>query len=1093
MAALPALWIAAIDIAAPRLAQAGPCERTSVVRRPALGGQYNTIQAAINALPKPIPANWCVNVDSSTYSEQVTVQNYAFQYSTDTLTIQADPGLALSTRPTVTPPVNSTAAFQIVNASVTIGGFWIVSTNTVAYGVYASSHNIAISSVGIYSNNTIWTAGVQISSYSSVWRSSITVQAAHGLWIIGSSNTVSASTMSASQLNKYGLFLLGASSNVITSCSISSGVYISSGATFNTITLSTMVTTGGNVVLTLSDSSSNTISRSFIFADYNTLALVLRKGSAYNTLSQSTVTASANKYVATLINDDSTCHHNLFDQSMMDNPNHPAQYSQGVELFGNYNTVSLSTLSAGITSCSGCSESALAIYGDSNTVSQSFIYSRSDTGGYGLYWDGSYNTVVRSTMVSMGVDDGSGQGAVGGWGSYNTITQSFIRNQNATSNNAATALTYNGYNNLVLDSFISSQRSSAVNTRYGVNDSTILRSTLTSVRNGVAALNVNTSENLTISNCYIAGSTAVYFEPGYESTNTVINASVLVATAGAGHGLYVEANRYGSSVGLSMSSNTILGNSSGAGIWLQDDLMGLVNLSTNTIRGFRYGILAATQTAQTSVWITSNTIISTLSATADTYGIYMNGLITGATIQNNAIVMRNPGGGNQTFYGLYGKTIKGVDIDHNRFNNPGMVTAGSAVSAYFAGAQQTRFKFNDVNSTGTGLTNAYLMQLANSTVTIKNNIFFSSFGVTGSSASLYADRVSGFDSDYNDWYSSNTSLTMYWNQYIPYARSWAFDKDAGSISAPPLWKDPAAGAEDFHPLSTAGRYDVASGGFVNDAADSPTIDDGALDEEIGLETSPNGGIANQGSYGQTAEASRSAAAAAGCQTTKIVKQAGGADCTSISQCVAGIPSQLSGNYCIFIQDAATYSERVTVAGIDANGYQIVIGTVSPLARAVVNPPQLSTAAFQILNSDVVVQYINVIGTNSVAYGILVSSPRVTISNVDVAGNGPIYTAGIRVSSWTAISYSSMTMGNAHGIYIDGTHNTVSISTVTKAPNNANVYPLYLNGASYSTITQSSFTSRLAAFTVQLNSNANYNTIQLSTITANAGGSPGAAF
>ena len=54
-----------------------------------------------------------------------------------------------------------------------------------------------------------------------------------------------------------------------------------------------------------------------------------------------------------------------------------------------------------------------------------------------------------------------------------------------------------------------------------------------------------------------------------------------------------------------------------------------------------------------------------------------------------------------------------------------MVTGGGYIAGYFTGAQSTMFKFNDVNSTGTGLTTAYLMQLAGSTLTIRDNIFLS--------------------------------------------------------------------------------------------------------------------------------------------------------------------------------------------------------------------------------------------------------------------------------------------------------------------------------------------------------------------------------
>src|SRR5207344_2998838 len=96
------------------------------------------------------------------------------------------------------------------------------------------------------------------------------------------------------------------------------------------------------------------------------------------------------------------------------------------------------------------------------------------------------------------------------------------------------------------------------------------------------------------------------------------------------------------------------------------------------------------------------------------------------------------------------------------FDEPGMMTGGSFTGAFLSGVTNSWFKFNDMNSTGTGLTNAYLLQLAASSVTIRDNVFLSSFGVTGSSASFQADAASGLNSDYNDWFSSNAANTLTW-------------------------------------------------------------------------------------------------------------------------------------------------------------------------------------------------------------------------------------------------------------------------------------------------------------------------------------------
>ena len=77
-------------------------------------GQPNaTIMQALGTLPPILPDNVCVVIrDTQTYSEAVTIQGFGFTYSTDTLTIEADPSF-VSSAPVVNPPVASTAAFSI--------------------------------------------------------------------------------------------------------------------------------------------------------------------------------------------------------------------------------------------------------------------------------------------------------------------------------------------------------------------------------------------------------------------------------------------------------------------------------------------------------------------------------------------------------------------------------------------------------------------------------------------------------------------------------------------------------------------------------------------------------------------------------------------------------------------------------------------------------------------------------------------------------------------------------------------------------------------------------------------------------------------
>ncbi|MBI4375208.1 MAG: right-handed parallel beta-helix repeat-containing protein, partial [Elusimicrobia bacterium] len=190
-----------------------------------------------------------------------------------------------------------------------------------------------------------------------------------------------------------------------------------------------------------------------------------------------------------------------------------------------------------------------------------------------------------------------------------------------------------------------------------------------------------------------------------------------------------------------------------------------------------------------------------------------------------------------------------------------------------------------------------------------------------------------------------------------------------------------------------------------------------------------------------------------CDTYETVNQGGGSTCTGIMQCVGRIPATLSGNWCIDILDSATYNEEVVLTTRDANGFRIIIGTDVGSARPLIAPPTASTAAFQIQVSSVSLFNLGVVPTNPVQYGIIASSLNVIISSVNVdAGGNPsnlIWTAGISLSSWSAISHSSITVSAAHGLWLRGSAmTTVSYSSVQA--NSASFYPIYLNGASNNT-------------------------------------------
>ncbi|MBI4376759.1 MAG: right-handed parallel beta-helix repeat-containing protein, partial [Elusimicrobia bacterium] len=863
-------------------------------------------------LPATLPDNACVVIrDTETYSEQVTVQNFAFTYGTNTLRIMADPTF-VSSAPVINPPTSSTAAFQIANSSVTLERLNIVSTNTIAYGVQASSAHVVISSVNVDSNGNIWTAGIEISSWSVIRYASVTVQDAQGIVLVqSSSSTLASSTATAASSGFSALLLSGGSSNTITMFIAQNSQGMAArlnGSHYNQLQRSSFTTDASVSALLLSGSRWNSLDN--VYA-YSALDISARLNASSDNNLESSHLQSGNG--AALLVDGSGAQRNalnrvfargllrgaVFDVNSNDSVislstfvsvgGAGAGYEGALEIDSNNNSLSNSVLTSqanhglrvggtgnvasfsSVTALGG--HPALYIHASSNTFSDGFVSSSLSTGA--LISSAWGNTLRRSTITAAApqasalylsaassntIADSfifnpfSTAAYIGAYSSHNLVLQSTaiaraqaatiliqgassntLRNVHATGDLGTALLLLNANSNVIRQSSmttaandaslanyqaltISGGSSNSIEESYfGAPDTqagyivnsdfnSILRSTFSTNRAaGTSALRVlvadfnvikdsvfrNYGHAITLYNSadnnLISRNTLNSTAFGYQvllidsSANNTISDSVL---QGNGHGIYVtrennvtiNSNRITSlsqvgiswpnvasaNTGLSASCNTITAAS--VGIDLGQDNGGTVILSSNTILGARYGIAVATQAAGSRIWIGSNTIVGTLSASANTYGIYLNGLQTGATIQNNAIVFRSAGGASGRHYlGLYGQSVRSLKFDHNRINQPGLVAAGSFTAVHFHDIQASEFKFNDVNSTASAtLQEHYLLRLQGSTVTVKNNIFFSSAAVSLSSASILADETSGVDSDYNNWYSSNAFNTFQW-------------------------------------------------------------------------------------------------------------------------------------------------------------------------------------------------------------------------------------------------------------------------------------------------------------------------------------------
>jgi hypothetical protein len=832
-------------------------------------GPYTTIQSAVDSLPQSLNGHACVIVrDSASYDEQVTVRNFTNNGSS--ITIASDP--SLTNRPRVNPLLTtSTAAFLVANSSVNIYGFDIRVAASIQYGVWSSSSYVRISSVSVSTAGTagIWTAGVRVSSWTSIDNTTVTVGAAHALWLDRATMTaVHNSSFQARGPSVFAVWFNGASSNTfnasVSSNSLGAGMSFDQNALSNVVSLSTSYAATDAVSLT--GASSNTFTRAYLRAGAG--RGIVAAGSNFLRLVNSTSTAA----------------------------------DDGLELTGSSSaTVTGSVLRSAGTYGINQDAASSALRVDGSTVAST------GAGNAGWMMRGSTN-VVTNTYVQNVASNAGGLTMVGSNANVLDGVQVAGENSGVNLSNSST--------NTIRNSTLSARTSAGggLNLSQGAFNNDVAFSTVTnSNASGIALILTRTSTN-TLWNLYVQASTGVLVDG---STGTALVHSVVAATSGNGTGVKLGAGV----VNFAMSSTTLLGTTSGGtasrGVYMENGNRGAIDISSSLISGFHRGIAIATQTPTTRLWVTSNTIVVPVVAAADTYGLRVDGLQSGATIQDNSIVFRTPGAA-QYAAGAWFEAADGVVFQRNRLSNPGMVTSGVSELLRLADSDGMEIFSNDFHSTGTALSQAYLLRLTTGSVNVslRGNVFSSSLTVTGSSFTIAvaADSQSGFDSDYNDFFSSNSALSFQWGaSAVQNLAGWqgASGDDAASISAHPQWYDVSAGVEDFHPRSTQGRWNPGTSAFVLDGTSSPTLDQGDPTHAYDLEPQPSGGRVNQGSYANTGYASKSLNTYPGCVAASLVNKTGG-PYTTIQAGVNALPASLAGHSCVVIKDGATYAEQVTV-------------------------------------------------------------------------------------------------------------------------------------------------------------------------------------
>lgn len=154
------------------------------------------------------------------------------------------------------------------------------------------------------------------------------------------------------------------------------------------------------------------------------------------------------------------------------------------------------------------------------------------------------------------------------------------------------------------------------------------------------------------------------------------------------------------------------------------------------------------------------------------------------------------------------------------------------------------------------------VKLSQSDVSLQNSVL----GIFGDAETIGIDldANSTWVSDYNLFdrsgaaligrrVVSGSTLDLRWQRVSTWSRD--TENDLHSLSGDPAFANVEVG--DFHPRSSAGRYNITTGSFTNDLDTSVLIDAGSLLSAYSLESGPNGNRVNIGMYGNHVEASRS--------------------------------------------------------------------------------------------------------------------------------------------------------------------------------------------------------------------------------------------
>ncbi len=387
---------------------------------------------------------------------------------------------------------------------------------------------------------------------------------------------------------------------------------------------------------------------------------------------------------------------------------------------------------------------------------------------------------------------------------------------------------------------------------------------------GVTGTGVFADGNLAYNNESIG--LAVYGPDAY------VGGNIARDNLGIGIGAYserstVQANTvHDNAIGLDLRANNALatGNSAYAndhGIWARADVATSVKgnfVFLNRLTGITAVDVVRVENnvvTQQNLSATNVGISLTGSAEAVSNQVYQNSIgleaLTGSTVTTNRVYANGTGihaittaqvNGNFVYSnttGIRADTLFSGQLTHN------IVYDNSSAAIELADVRGATLLSNTIYQTSG---DAVRVLDGSENVQLRNNILWAG---SGFALSVTADSQTGFDSDYNLFFTSFPGRLAQWGNLVFAQRAaWFYELgfDRHSLTANPLFVNPA-GADGL--LGFNGGMDRGMDDDFHVQSSSPAVDAGDLANDFSNEPMRNGGRVNLGAYGNTTSATTS--------------------------------------------------------------------------------------------------------------------------------------------------------------------------------------------------------------------------------------------